>query len=227
MSSGLALAARCKALGMDCLIIEQSADIGDIWKKRYEYLSLHFPHWPDDLPYFAYPKKWPTFTPAQKQGIYMGWYASALELNVWCKSTISHVEQDDKGNWTVVIDKEGREALETIRKQRPFGKTLLSQCSPRLPLIPARRALPEYAKWDQEGFQDGRRHLIKIALHETPLKPHNGNPGFSASRNSILKQCINAFQARTIGGAPKGWGQEVVLKVDDYECCLFGIDGDL
>ena len=55
-SSGLALAARCKALGINSLIIERSEEIGDVWKKRYEYLSLHFPHWADDLPYFAYPK---------------------------------------------------------------------------------------------------------------------------------------------------------------------------
>ena len=58
INSGLALAARCKALGMENLVIERSEEIGDVWKKRYEYLSLHFPHWPDDLPYFSYPKHW-------------------------------------------------------------------------------------------------------------------------------------------------------------------------
>ncbi|KAK5077347.1 hypothetical protein LTR51_003036 [Lithohypha guttulata] len=105
--NGLALAARCKALGMDNLIIERSEEIGDVWKKRYEYLSLHFPHWPDDLPYFSYPKHWPTYTPAQKQGIYMGWYASALELNVWTRSNVAGAEQDDAGNWTVTINKNG------------------------------------------------------------------------------------------------------------------------
>ncbi|OJJ56530.1 hypothetical protein ASPSYDRAFT_155937 [Aspergillus sydowii CBS 593.65] len=105
--NGLAMAARLKLLGMQNLIIERSAEVGDIWKKRYEYLSLHFPHWPDHLPYFQYPQHWPTYTPAQKQGLYMKWYASALELNVWIKSEVVKAEQDGQGNWTIIVNKDG------------------------------------------------------------------------------------------------------------------------
>ncbi|CAH0051909.1 unnamed protein product [Clonostachys solani] len=122
--NGLALAARCKALGMNNLIVERSAEIGDVWKNRYEYLSLHFPHWADDLPYFPYPKHWPTYTPAQKQGIYMEWYASALELNVWLKSTVAKAEQDSEGNWTVVINKGGKETRTLHPKQVVMATSL-------------------------------------------------------------------------------------------------------
>ncbi|CAI6088274.1 unnamed protein product [Clonostachys chloroleuca] len=122
--NGLALAARCKALGMNNLIIERGAEIGDVWKNRYEYLSLHFPHWADDLPYFPYPKHWPTYTPAQKQGIYMEWYASALELNVWLKSTVAKAEQDSQGNWTVVINKGGNETRTLHPKQVVMATSL-------------------------------------------------------------------------------------------------------
>lgn len=94
---------------MNSLIIERNESVGDIWKKRYEYLSLHFPHWADDLPYVPYPKQWPTYTPAYKQGLYMEWYASALELNIWVKSSIVKAEQDDQNNWTIVVNKEGKE----------------------------------------------------------------------------------------------------------------------
>lgn len=97
------MAARCKALGMSSLIVDRCNEVGDIWKTRYEYLSLHFPHWPDDLPYFSYPKHWPTYTPAQKQGRYMEWYASALELNIWTKSNVVKADQDDCGKWTVLF----------------------------------------------------------------------------------------------------------------------------
>ncbi|KAJ0417662.1 hypothetical protein BJY00DRAFT_325477 [Aspergillus carlsbadensis] len=107
--NGLAMAARLKRLGMENLIIERSEEIGDVWKKRYEYLSLHFPHWPDALPYFKYPQHWPTYTPAQKQGLYMKWYASAMELNVWTKSEVVKAEQDSSGKWTVTVNKEGVE----------------------------------------------------------------------------------------------------------------------
>ncbi|KAK5688070.1 hypothetical protein LTS10_000048 [Elasticomyces elasticus] len=132
--NGLALAARCKALNMDCLIIERNDQVGDVWKKRYEYLSLHFPHWADDLPYFTYPKHWPTYTPAQKQGIYMEWYASALELDVWCKSSVSHAEQDEQGRWTVTINKEGKETRTLHPKQLVMATSLCGV--PYVPEIP-------------------------------------------------------------------------------------------
>ncbi|KAJ4294208.1 hypothetical protein N0V90_007898 [Kalmusia sp. IMI 367209] len=132
--NGLALAARCKALGMETLIIEHGDGIGDVWKKRYEYLSLHFPHWADDLPYFPYPKHWPTYTPAQKQGLYMEWYASALELNIWCRSSVVQAEQDEQGKWTVLINKEGKE----IRSLQPSQLVMAtSLCGvPTTPIIP-------------------------------------------------------------------------------------------
>ncbi|GKZ61892.1 hypothetical protein AnigIFM49718_008959 [Aspergillus niger] len=132
--NGLALAARCKALGMDSLIIERSEEIGDVWKKRYEYLSLHFPHWADDLPYFPYPKLWPTYTPAQKQGMYMKWYAEALELNVWTKSEVVKAEQDDQHNWTVVINKEGQETRQLHPKHVIMATSLCGV--PMTPEIP-------------------------------------------------------------------------------------------
>ena len=128
------MAARLKALGMDSLIIDQSAEVGDVWKKRYEYLSLHFPHWADDLPYFPYPKHWPTYTPSQKQGVYMEWYASALELNVWCKSSVVNAEQDDHGNWVVEINKEGKETRKLHPKQIIMATSLCG--APMTPAIP-------------------------------------------------------------------------------------------
>ncbi|PYH78986.1 putative flavo protein [Aspergillus uvarum CBS 121591] len=132
--NGLAIAARLKALGMENLIIERSDEVGDIWKKRYEYLSLHFPHWPDALPYFKYPQYWPTYTPAQKQGLYMEWYASALELNVWTKSEVVKAEQDADNQWTVVINKEGNETRILHPKQVIMATSLCGV--PFTPAVP-------------------------------------------------------------------------------------------
>ena len=119
---------------MDSLIIERMDAIGDIWKKRYEYLSLHFPHWPDALPYFPYPKHWPTYTPAQKQGLYMEWYASALELSVWTKSSVIKADQDAEGNWTVIVNKESKETRTLHPKQVIMATSLCGV--PLTPSIP-------------------------------------------------------------------------------------------
>ncbi|BEJ12734.1 hypothetical protein CspHIS471_0211940 [Cutaneotrichosporon sp. HIS471] len=106
--NGLALAARLKALGISALIVERAATVGEVWRKRYEYLSLHFPHWADHLPYFPYPEHWPTYTPAQKQGMYMEWYAQAMELAIWANSSVVDAKQDANG-WTININKGGIE----------------------------------------------------------------------------------------------------------------------
>ncbi|SPO00336.1 probable flavoprotein involved in K+ transport [Cephalotrichum gorgonifer] len=126
----------CQVQGarMDSLIIERGDEIGDVWKKRYEYLSLHFPHWADDLPYFPYPKRWPTYTPAQKQGVYMEWYASALELNVWTRSSVVTAEQDSQSKSTVVIDKGGKERRTLHPKQLVMATSLCG--NPAIPEVP-------------------------------------------------------------------------------------------
>lgn len=45
LGSGLQIAARLKALGINVLIVERNQRIGDNWRNRYEYLSLHLRHW--------------------------------------------------------------------------------------------------------------------------------------------------------------------------------------
>ncbi|CAK7233182.1 hypothetical protein SEUCBS140593_008517 [Sporothrix eucalyptigena] len=130
---GLSLAARCKFLGLRELIIERN-EVGDVWKKRYESLSLHMPHWQDDLAYFPYPKHWPTYTPAQKQGFYMEWYAHAMELNVWNKSTVTKASQDADGKWTVVISKGGVEERVLHPAHVVMATSLCG--SPYMPSIP-------------------------------------------------------------------------------------------
>lgn len=181
-SSGLALAARCKALGMDNLIIERSEEVGDVWKKRYEYLSLHFPHWADDLPYFPYPKHWPTYTPAQKQGIYMEWYASALELNIWCKSSVVKAEQDGQGNWTVVINKEGRETRTLHPKQVIMATSLCG--NPMTPVIPG---MADYKKGviRHSTAHDSAREFVGKKVCVVGTSSSGFDTAFDCSRRGI------------------------------------------
>ncbi|KAK9350907.1 hypothetical protein V1523DRAFT_418322 [Lipomyces doorenjongii] len=169
--NGLALAARCKALGMDSLIIERDAEIGDVWKKRYEYLSLHFPHWTDDLPYFNYPKHWPTYTPAQKQGLYMEWYASALELNIWTKSSVVKAEQNARNNWTVTINKEGKETRTLHPKQVVMATSLCGV--PMTPVIP--------------GMADYKRGVIR---HSTT---HDSSRDFVGKKVCVVGTSSSGF----------------------------------
>lgn len=133
--SGLALAARLKALGVPNLIIERGETVGEVWRKRYEYLSLHFPHWADHLPYFPYPEHWPTYTPAQKQGMYMEWYGSAMELAIWNSSSVTTASQNEAGNWTVDISKGTNGEARTLHPKHVVMATSLCGV-PMMPEIP-------------------------------------------------------------------------------------------
>lgn len=122
-----------KALNVPTLIIEKEPVIGQVWRGRYEYLSLHFPHWADHFPYFPYPEHWPTYTPAQKLGLFMEWYVSALELPVWTSSRIISAEQNEAGEWTVAIDKKGE--IRTLNPKHVVMATSLCGV-PMTPVVP-------------------------------------------------------------------------------------------
>ncbi|HWD77318.1 MAG TPA: NAD(P)-binding protein, partial [Kribbella sp.] len=57
--SGLSLAAHLRALGVDALVVEKSARIGDNWRSRYDSLVLHTETPVNHLPYLPFPETFP------------------------------------------------------------------------------------------------------------------------------------------------------------------------
>ncbi|KAI1629437.1 putative monooxygenase protein [Exophiala viscosa] len=106
---GLHAAARLKALGVSALIVERNPRIGDNWRNRYEYLSLHLPHWADHFPYLPYPEHWPTYTPAGKMGDWLEWYASAMELTAWTDSSVVSASEKQTGDWELTVQRGSKE----------------------------------------------------------------------------------------------------------------------
>ncbi|HEY5637363.1 MAG TPA: NAD(P)-binding protein, partial [Burkholderiales bacterium] len=53
--AGLSIAARLRALGVDTLIVDREARIGDNWRKRYHALTLHNQVQVNHLPYMPFP----------------------------------------------------------------------------------------------------------------------------------------------------------------------------
>ncbi|KAK1255675.1 hypothetical protein MKX07_007934, partial [Trichoderma sp. CBMAI-0711] len=102
--SGLTAAARLKMIGVDALIIDQHASVGDSWRKRYDQLVLHDPVWYDHMPYLPFPPHWPIFTPKDKLAQFFEAYVNLLELNVWTSATLEEPAWDAaKGSWTVKV----------------------------------------------------------------------------------------------------------------------------
>jgi cation diffusion facilitator CzcD-associated flavoprotein CzcO len=112
--SGLASAARLKALGIKSLVVDREERVGDNWRTRYRHLVLHDPVWTDHLPYVPFPETWPVFTPKDKLGDWFEAYVKTLELNVWTQTTITKSSWDDaSGRWTITLERLRDGKLET------------------------------------------------------------------------------------------------------------------
>ena len=81
--AGLSIAARCKQLQLDTLIVDREARIGDNWRKRYHALTLHNQVQVNHLPYMPFPPNWPVYIPKDKLANWFEAYVDAMELNYW------------------------------------------------------------------------------------------------------------------------------------------------
>ena len=61
--AGLSIAARLQQLGIDTLIVDRHARIGDNWRKRYHSLTLHNEVYVNHLPYLPFPPTFPVYIP--------------------------------------------------------------------------------------------------------------------------------------------------------------------
>lgn len=119
---------------MTSLIVERNQRIGDNWRNRYEYLSLHLPHWADHFPYLPYPDHWPTYTPAGKMGDWLEWYASALELTAWTNSSVVAASQNPSGEWEITIQR-GTDNNKYIRVFHP-KQVVVATSLAGMPFVP-------------------------------------------------------------------------------------------
>ncbi|MCW2747240.1 MAG: monooxygenase [Nocardioidaceae bacterium] len=108
--NGLGMAVRLKALGVDTLIVEKNARVGDNWRNRYDSLALHTPTDMSDLPYMPIPKAFPNYLPKDKLADYFESFASQMDLNCWTSTEFLGGEFDEESKtWTVTVRRNGEE----------------------------------------------------------------------------------------------------------------------
>lgn len=158
---GLAVAAQLGLMGVDTLIVEKNARVGDSWRNRYHSLVLHDPVWADHLPYMPFPASWPVYTPKDKLAEWFESYAAALELNVWTSTEmVSNAYDPATGTWTVVLHTAGGE-----RTLHPAHVVLATGASgePNVPAIPG---IEEFAGtvYHSSGHQSAQAWAGKKAI---------------------------------------------------------------
>ena len=133
--AGLAIAARLTQLGIDTLIVDREARVGDNWRKRYHALTLHNQVQVNHLPYMPFPPNWPTYIPKDKLANWFEAYVDAMELNFWTGTEFIGGGYDDaQGRWKVEL----RRADGTTRQMQPRHVVMATGVSgiPNLPEIP-------------------------------------------------------------------------------------------
>jgi cation diffusion facilitator CzcD-associated flavoprotein CzcO len=102
--AGLAIGARLHQLGVDTLIVDRHARIGDNWRTRYHSLTLHNEVFVNHLPYLPFPPTFPVYIPKDKLANWFEFYVEALELNFWTGTELVSGTYDDKRRqWSVKL----------------------------------------------------------------------------------------------------------------------------
>jgi cation diffusion facilitator CzcD-associated flavoprotein CzcO len=133
--SGLMMAARLRQINVDTLVIEKTDRAGDVWRNRYHSLCLHNETCMNHFACMPFPDSWPVFIPKDKLADWLEFYAEAMELNVWTKSTFLSGDYDDAAKrWTVRL----RLADGGTRTMRPSHVVLTVGVSglPNIPKLP-------------------------------------------------------------------------------------------
>ena len=139
--AGLSIAARCKQLQLDTLIVDREMRIGDNWRKRYHALTLHNQVQVNHLPYMPFPPNWPVYIPKDKLANWFETYVEAMELNFWTGTNFESGTYDEAAQrWSVVL----RRADGSERRMNPRHVVMATGVS-GIPNLPDLAALKNFA----------------------------------------------------------------------------------
>jgi cation diffusion facilitator CzcD-associated flavoprotein CzcO len=160
--AGLSIAARCKQLQLDTLIVDREARIGDNWRKRYHALTLHNQVQVNHLPYMPFPPNWPVYIPKDKLANWFEAYVDAMELNYWTATEFERGTYDEaEGRWSVVL----RRADGSRRTMHP-GHVVMATGVSGIANVPEIPTLKEFAGTvlHSSQYSDGEEWSGKTAV---------------------------------------------------------------
>src|SRR5216683_2103073 len=133
--AGLSIAARCRQLQIDTLIVDREARIGDNWRNRYHALTLHNQVQVNHLPYMPFPPNWPVYIPKDKLAVWFEAYVESMELNYWTGTAFEGGAYDEsEGRWSVVV-RQGDDKTRELRPRHVVMATGVSGIA-NIPAIP-------------------------------------------------------------------------------------------
>jgi hypothetical protein len=161
--AGLCIAARLQQLGVDTLIVDRHARVGDNWRTRYHSLTLHNEVYVNPLPYMPFPPTWPVYIPKDMLANWFEAYVEAMELNFWTGTALVGGSYDAAARrWTVTL----RRADGTERIMHPRHLIFATGVS-SIPATPDLPGLDDFAgikvhsgDFRHAGHWRGRKALV-------------------------------------------------------------------
>ena len=99
-ASGLSAAAALKQQGIDSVVLEQDAQIGGTWARRYDRLHLHTVRGFSGLAHFGIPRRYPSYLSRDEFVAYLREYAGHFGLNVVSRCEATAIWSDpQKSRW--------------------------------------------------------------------------------------------------------------------------------
>ncbi|RSL82867.1 hypothetical protein CEP51_004883 [Fusarium floridanum] len=136
-NAAMALAARLKALGVESLICERNARVGDNWALRYDNLRFHLPTSVCELPYMNYPKEQhsPHLLTKDELAQQVQRYVATFHLSFIASAKIqSTVYNQSTRRWTIKFQTPSGQRV-AVSKHLVQATGVRSQ-KPYLPLVP-------------------------------------------------------------------------------------------
>ncbi|KAL9069847.1 MAG: hypothetical protein Q9157_006035 [Trypethelium eluteriae] len=179
--AGLNVAARLQALGVSCLLIDRNKRIGDNWRNRYRTLVTHDPVHTSHMAYLPFPPTWPFFTPKDKLGDWFETYASAMELNVWIRTSVKSASYDEGTlTWTVDLLRADENQQRTLHPRHVIFCTGHSG-EPSVPSFPGqdtfKGSIYHGSQHEDASYCKGDLHGKKVLVVGT------GNSGHDVAQN--------------------------------------------
>ena len=101
---GVILAARLRQMGVDALVVEKGKRVGDVWRNRYNNLTLHNELIANHFPYLQFPETWPRWLPKDMLANWLESYADFMEINTWTSTELNKAHFDEVSKtWAISL----------------------------------------------------------------------------------------------------------------------------
>ncbi|KAF4341574.1 K+ transport flavoprotein [Fusarium beomiforme] len=151
-----ALTARLKALGVDSIMAERNARVGDNWALRYDCMKFHVPTSFCDMPYMGYPDKCRGTYCLSKDDLadHLARYVDSFNLNIITSVKIqSTVYDKSKQEWTILL--QVPTGAVTVTAKHLVQATGVSSQKPYIPFV-ADKQMYTGVNIHSSGYKNGQ-----------------------------------------------------------------------